>query len=234
MSLSVDVVFLSKADTEERYRMTKRAIETCVQGAPQYDLNMIVIEQAPQRAYADTTTVYRPGEFNFNAFANEGARMGRTPWLVIATNDLEFEDGWLKALFAAHEPVVSPIDPGASTQADINTDTGGWVKSRHFSGWCFMMRRDIWEQIGGFDERVRFWCSDDAVVEQLKAIDVQPVVVVASRVHHRVSATLRDEPDQDELTWKQVYVFNQLYNQRLGEDNDRYREWMRRNGLEVT
>jgi GT2 family glycosyltransferase len=95
------------------------------------------------------------------------------------------------------------------------------------------MRRDIWEKIGEFDERVSFWCSDDAVVEQLKAIDVMPVVVVASRVHHKVSATLRDEPNRDELTWKQVYIFNQLYNQRLGEDNERYLDWKRRSGVEA-
>jgi hypothetical protein len=189
------------------------------------------MEQA-NRTYDGTTTVHKPGPFNFNAFANEAARMGRTPWLVIATNDLTFEKDWLKHLFRAQKPVASPIDPGASTQADLNSDTGGWVKSRHFSGWCFLMRRDIWEQIGGFDERVSFWCSDDAVVEQLRAVDVMPVVVVASRVHHRVSATLKDEPDRDELTWKQVYIFNQLYNQRLGEDNDRYREWKRRSGVE--
>jgi len=213
--------------------MTQRAIDTCLDGAGGHDLNAVVLEQTTA-TYSRVRTIHAPGEFNFNAFANRGARMGSAPWLLIATNDLVFERGWLDALLAAGHPVVSPIDPDSSTQNDITTDQGGWLKSRHFSGWCFMMRRSVWRAIGGFDERLRFWCSDDATVEQLRAIGVQPVVVVASRVHHRVSATLRDEPDQDELTWGQVYLFNQLYGQRLGEDNERYLSWKRRNVEEVS
>ena len=232
MSHDLDVVFLSKATTPALREMTQRAVQTCILGAPDHYLNVVVIEQAPEVRYHGATTIHRPGEFNFNAFANYGISLGNAKWVMVATNDLEFEQDWLQPLFAAGRPVVSPIDPGANTQRDITENTCGWDKSRHFSGWCFMLRRDVWEDMGGFDDRVKFWCSDDAVLEQLKLLNVmEPMVVVASRVHHRVSATLMSEPNFDELTWKQVYVFNQLYGKRLGEDNERYLAWKRREGV---
>lgn len=233
MSHDLDVVFLSKARTPELYAMTQHAVDTCVDGAEDYDLNVIVLEQVANLRYRSARTIHRPGTFNFNAFANYGVSLGNAKWVMVATNDLSFEQDWLEPLLAVGRPVVSPIDPGSSTQADITEDTCGWVKSRHFSGWCFLIRRDVWEDMGGFDERVSFWCSDDAVLEQLKALGVmEPMLVVASRVHHRVSATLKDEPNMDDLTWRQVYIFNQLYGQRLGEDNERYLDWKRR--AEVT
>lgn len=205
--------------------MTQHAIVTAVCGAKGYHVNVIVIEQT-HWTFTGATTIYRPGEFNYNAAANYGITCGASPFVVVSNNDVSFADGWLAALMDAHYPFVSPIDPRYPKQRGMVRNETGWETGRHLSGWCFMLTRKLWQHMGHFDERVRFWCSDDAVIQQAKAVGVAPMAVPKAVVLHTISATLHREPDQDELMWAQVHEFNRLYDQTLGHDNPRYQRWL--------
>lgn len=206
----VDVVFLSNAKEPDLQAMAQRAIDTCTAGTS-LPINITVLEQQPVE-YAGARTVHMPGEFNFNAFANEGARRGHAEWIMIANNDLIFATGWLEPLLAANHPVVSPKCPARPSQAHITANATGDANGVHLSGWCFMIRRDLWERIGGFDECVSFWCSDDVVIEQVKAVGIEPMLVPASCVEHLGSVTLgrMDDPD-NKLTHQQLEIFHRKY-----------------------
>lgn len=222
-----DVVIVSHASTPELVQMTQNTIDTCVAGANSLPLHVIVMEQQPGVRYRHAQTVFAGGqEFNYNALLNRGAQMSLAPWIVAANNDLNFYDGWLHQLLAADHPVVSPKNPSDGRQRHITENTTGYTNAEHLSGWCFMISRELWGQIGGFDECVNFWCSDDVVIEQLKAIDVAPMMVPGALVDHHVSATLRDHPEREELTWGQVEIFNSKYGQDKFMQDARYRRWL--------
>jgi GT2 family glycosyltransferase len=228
----VDVVMLSKASDDDLRVMTQKAVETCVAGAGSLPVNVVVIEQEPDITYrcADIT-VHKPGEFNFNRFLNWGASLGTAEWILAATNDLIFHDGWLRSLLAANHPVVSPKCPQDPSQASIVVNTTGTRTTVHLSGWCFMIRREIWQKLGGFDDSVSFWCSDDVVIEQLKGIGIEPMLVPSSRVEHIKSVTLRREPHPGELTWKQIDIFIQKYGQHWMSRDPRFLIWKRFDAL---
>ena len=229
----VDVVMMSRADRMADALMTQEAIDTCIAGANPLPVNLIVMEQNPDVTYARAWTFKMPGEFNYNRFANIGAIMGGAPWLMVANNDLIFHDGWLDNLLAAQHPVVSPKCPRDSRQAHITTPTLGYRAGVHFSGWCFMLKRELWERMGEFDESVSFWCSDDIVIEQLRALDVQPMLVPDARVEHVQSVTLRrqDPGVRDELTWKQLDIFERQYGPHRLARNAHYQRWKKQYGL---
>lgn len=221
----VDVVFLSKADSPAKVSMTQRAIDTCISGAGDVPVHVIVIEQVDGVRYKDATTLHEPGEFNYNAFANRGARTGKAPYIVIANNDLEFEVGWLERLLVADHPLASPLDPGNRRQRSLVANEAGTQVGVHLSGWCFMIARELWENIGGFDEDFAFWCADDSLIEQVVAKGVEPMVVPASRVRHLGSRSGGIEnPD---LTWAMVHKFNEKYGKRRLADDPRYLRWLR-------
>lgn len=206
----VDVVFLSNAKTPALQAMTQHAVDTCIHGAGQ-PVNITVLEQQPLE-YERVRTIHLPGEFHYNAFANHGARLGFSEWIMIANNDLIFGDDWLEPLLAANHPVVSPKCPVRPSQSSITVNTTGDSNGVHLSGWCFMIRRDLWEAIGAFDECVEFWCSDDVVIEQVKARGIEPMLVPASRVEHLGSVTLCQTDDPEEkLTRRQLEIFNRKY-----------------------
>lgn len=228
----VDVVMLSKAIDDDLRFMTQRAVETCVNGADDLPVNVVVIEQQPDITYRGAATIlHMPGEFNFNRFLNTGASLGTAEWILAATNDLVFRDGWLGALLAADHPVVSPKCPQDPRHAGIDANTTGTRTGVHLSGWCFMIRREVWQEIGGFDEGVSFWCSDDVVIEQLKGIGVEPMLVPGSRVEHLQSVTLMREPHPYELTWKQIEIFNQKYGPHRMSRDPRFLMWQRSKAL---
>lgn len=228
----VDVVILSKAVDRAGMQMTQAAIDSCFYTSNGLSVNIIVVENGNRINYARATTIYKPGKFNYNSFANTAASLGSAEWIMVANNDLTFKDGWLHHLIAAGNDVVSPHEPNDIRQKGIIKNELGDQCGRHFSGWCFMIKRKLWEDIGRFDTDVSFWCSDDVVIEQVLAKGVTPMLVKNSIVEHNISKTLhaQSSKDQQELTWRNVYIFNKKYGKQKFADNPNYQRWVRRNG----
>jgi GT2 family glycosyltransferase len=222
MSALVDVVMLSKGYTTELKEMTQTAIDTCIVGTSS-PVNVIIIEQEPGVCYQNARTVFAVDEFNYNRFANRGVQMGCAPWIMISNNDVIFHDGWLDHLLAVDHPVVCPCPPKVNPLA-VDNQTG-YENRTHFSGWCFMMRREIWRRIGGFDEAVNFWCSDDVVLEQLRKINTPSMKVPAAVVEHLMSATIDGQSHREELLWPNMQIFSEKYGRDKFENDADYLAW---------
>jgi len=211
----VDVVIISDGKDARMQAMTQNAINTCISGAKGIKVNVIVVESSKHAQYKNATTVYPDFPFNYNAYGNYGIKQGTAHYAMLANNDLLFKPNWLKELIKANHPLVSPKEPRDQRQRDIRVNTIGDKTGRHLSGWCFMIERSLWEKIGGFDEDVNFYCSDDVVIEQCKEFGVEPMLVVNSIVNHLVSTTLKtvSPTDRVTLTDEQVRIFNKKYDQ---------------------
>jgi glycosyltransferase involved in cell wall biosynthesis len=228
---TVDIVMLSNAQTEAMAGMAQATITSCLKFSRGVDVNMIVVEQNKTVSYDRANLmIHRPEEFHFNRFANDAIRLGSSPWVTLINSDLTFHKGWLRHLLAANHAVVSPKCPKDERQAHIYSNAAGFTNAVNFSGWCFLIKREIWERIGGFDECVRFWCSDDVVIEQLKAIQIAPMLVANALVTHNASSTLNAQPtdEQNELTFAQLDIFNAKYKTNKMANNKRYQQWKRR------
>lgn len=226
----VDVIMLSKAAKFRDSIMTQKAIDSCIRGSNGLPVNVIVMEGGVGQ-YHDATTIPKRSEFNFNQFANEGASLGSAEWIMVANNDLDFKDGWLHNLIAAGNDVVSPHEPNDIRQKGIIKNISGYECGRHFSGWCFMIKRTLWEEIGGFDKDVSFWFSDNVVIEQVKAKGVKPMLVKDSVVLHAGSVTLNQQSEEvvSDLKWRNAYIYNKKYNKNQFAEHPQYIEWLKNN-----
>jgi hypothetical protein len=92
-----------------------------------------------------------------------------------------------------------------------------------------MIDRNVWEDMGGFDDCVSFWCSDDVVIQQAKEFGIEPMLVPDSVVTHEVSQTLKASTTPDELTWGQLHIFIQKYGHHDLELHPAYQEWKKTN-----
>lgn len=226
---SVDVIILSNATSQKLFRMTQQSVDSCraTAGVP---VRVIVVEQTGH-TYTGAETIHNSGAFNYNRFANEAIQTGTSEWVVIANNDLIFHPGWLSKLLETNYPVMSPRNPKDSRQKNVAVNLSGYDNFINFSGWCYMMKRSIWEDIGGLDECVDFWCSDDVVIEQLKKIGVPPMVVSSSTVEHLASQTLARASDKQNLMYGGVHQFVQKYGYHPLQDSKAYLAWVQRNRL---
>ena len=85
--------------------------------------------------------------------------------------------------------------------------------------------RDLWDKMGGFDTCVKFWASDDVVIQQAKQHDVEPMIVPESIVEHAVSQTLQTKSNHEELTWGQLDIFIKKYGYHELQNSEGYLGW---------
>jgi GT2 family glycosyltransferase len=213
----LDVVILSNAKTLELSRITANCIESLL--ASNSEMNVFVVEQNQgidwSEGHSNIRNVYLDMPFNYNQFANIAAKHGRNEWICIANNDLIFEPNWFREILKANYPICSPRCPDDKRQKDVHYNEVGEQVGRHLSGWCFVIKRSLWEEIGGFDEDFSFWCADNSLMEQLLAIGIKPMVLKNSIVKHLGSKTLVTMENREELTRNQVKKFNKKYNKNL-------------------
>jgi hypothetical protein len=227
----VDVVIISDARTPALANMTQEAINTCLAGANSLPVNIIVVEGHPSISYQHAKMLSQTGDFNYNHYANQGAVAGTAPWIMVANNDLIFHDGWLHRLLAADHPVVSPKCPHDNRQKKHTENVRGQRVGEHFSGWCFMLQRGVWERIGGFDEDFPFWCADDATVQQVVSrASVEPMLVPGATVEHLRSMTLQQEAEPDELCWPGIEKFVEKYGPHRLTRHPGYQHWKQKVG----
>lgn len=226
----IDIVILSNGMNARYQGLTQQAIDTAFMTCGSNPINVIVVEQQANVKYRKCKTINIPNtEFNYNKFANIGASHGSSKYILISNNDVIFKPGWLDALLSNGSSLMGTRCPNDIRQRDLRGDEVGDKVGRHLSGWCFAIKRALWEQIGGCDEDFNFYCADNALVEQCRAVGVIPVVVHKAVVQHLGSQTLNTIKDKEELTWACVDRFNKKYNKDLFNGHPYFEKWKKKN-----
>jgi len=162
----------------------------------------------------------------YNKSLNNGAKKGNRPLIAFCNNDLDFQQGYLLPLIEALNNLdivsASPWCPMTHKQwwgneipkeNVIGTQTGKIV-----AGWCLVLKREWWEEMGGFDERLEFFCCDNSYTHQLEVANKKHGLIMSSQVIHLGSLTLnqfKGTQKYDDLTMGEVRKYNRLYNKNL-------------------
>lgn len=162
----------------------------------------------------------------YNKSLNNGAKKGSNKLIAFCNNDLEFKKDWdihiIEALESDKIVSASPWCPKTHKQwwgnevpkeNVIGTQTGKIV-----AGWCLVLKREWWEEMGGFDERLEFYCCDNSYTHQLEAANKKHGLIMSSQVIHLGSLTLnqfKGTQKYDDLTMGEVRKYNRLYNKNL-------------------
>lgn len=223
--MTLDLIIISHAKNENLKAITQNGIYTAIGNEHRVKVNPIVIEGNPAVVYDGAKTYYQSGDFNYNRFLNYGASLGHGHWVAFANNDLIYYEDWASTLIGAMGAYKLDSVSAYSQISHAKHNTGilpntGLVKGltvkHQFEGWLFVWERELWSEIK-LDERVSFWCSDDATVEQLKAAGKTHALVTYAFVEHPHNGgqTLRTAPNRHELTIEQAKIFNRLYDKNI-------------------
>lgn len=203
--MTVDVVILAYTLDKSIFEMNATAIDSLRTAEPDLDLRILLIEsntewQAHGPGYGDDVVVMAPEEkFNFNRFNNLGMAQGKADWILFSNNDVVFHPGCISTMLAAqktHPKAVSlcPVDPESShtppgTFSKEQRLVPGYLVRVHFTGWCFLVKRDIFERTGPFDTRFDYYFADDDFCMQLRQHNLINAVVPAAHVTHLANVT---------------------------------------------
>ena len=166
--------------------------------------------------------------FNFSGACNAGAAAARGDLLLFLNNDIEvMEPGWLDELVRwAERPGIGVVGakllyPNRTIQhAGVAFGPGGLVDHifakapegvlsvfgspegyRNYlavTGACQMMRKDVFQRVGGFDERFRLSFSDVVLCMEARRAGFRVVYTPYARlVHHESYSRKREDSTQD-------------------------------------
>lgn len=160
---------------------------------------------------------------------NRGAQAATGRHLLFLNNDLEFAPGWVEPLFRAHARLGASAgitgnvqrrwDSGAVDHAGIRfgpkgkpehvrdlpfRTQGRFERTDAVTGACFLIDRDLWQQLGGFDERYRNGCEDIDLCLRARALGRSVGVALDSCVRHHVSAS-PGRRDHDEENTRRLF-----------------------------
>jgi GT2 family glycosyltransferase len=173
-----------------------------------------------------------PGPFNFSRVCNQGASRAAGDYLVFLNNDIEVQTtDWLQRLLRiARQPEVGIVSgtllyPDGTIQHaglfprpdgrwvhayrgcpwDTDEDGGRLRRIRSVpavSGACLMIRRDLFEAMGGFDERLPLTYNDVDLCCRVRRKQLLVVVTPHARVLHFECLTrgfAGDQPGEEHL-----------------------------------
>lgn len=175
----------------------------------QPEMEVVVVDNGTGHEMDADVVVRNPDNAGFAAACNQGAAVAGGDHIVFLNNDTEVQPGWL-------EPLVTQLETGAGAVGslllypdgkiqhagvDIFRDTNGVLvaenrRSRHprgkvdaVTGACLAIRRDVFFELGGFDEGYLNGYEDVSLCLSLRRAGYRVVFEPASVVTHHESAS---------------------------------------------
>lgn len=168
-----------------------------------------------------------PANLGYAGANNRGAALARGDLLCLLNNDLVLTPGWLEPMLALQRSLPAP---GAIGNVQLNARTGdvdhagifinAKGKPQHdadagssrarvrrapaVTGACLLIARDLWNQLGGFDEGFLNGGEDVDLCLRARSAGRENAVALRSVIRHHVSASpgrkRRDEANSRRLT----------------------------------
>jgi glycosyltransferase involved in cell wall biosynthesis len=191
--------------TPELADMAQRTIEA-VWSASQVATEVIVIDNGSPYTVPLAATVHRFEENRGVATAwNVGASLARAPILAILNSDCVVEKGWDIALIEAAtngRRIAFPYTDHGDGEGFRQPDQGGTA------GWCFVLTKQMFEEIGPFDERFNpAYGEDTDYWHRAWEMGIELSPVPTARVSHTRRATAKLDPHVDWLLQGHRYVY---------------------------
>lgn len=173
------------------------------------EVEVVVVDNGTGHDIDADVVIRNPDNAGFAAACNQGAAVATGEHLVMLNNDCEVRAGWLEPLIAQLEQGAGAVGalllyPDGNIQhagVDIFRDNNGLLvaenrRIRHprgkvdaVTGACMAIRRDVFFEVGGFDEGYTNGYEDVSLCLSLRRAGYRIVFEPASVITHHESAS---------------------------------------------
>lgn len=214
------------------------ALGPCLDALRAEGVRLLVVDNASGDASAEVAEAHgarvirSPRNEGYGRANNLGARAAESRYLLVCNPDVVVEPGAVTALLAAAERypeagllaprLVEPsgrvfYQPRSLLSATLANPGGrrvipeGDACAPFLSGACFLARRDLFLEVGGFDPDIFLFYEDDDLCRRLLDRGRAPVHVHAATARHGRGRSTAPEPGQVFTTrwhqaWSKAYV----------------------------
>lgn len=143
---------------------------------------------------------------------NQALRAARGKFLLALNDDIEVAEGWI-------EPLLEQARAGIWACTPDMTHTDG---PQVFAPYCLLLRRDAFEELGGFDEQFVLWASDIDLARRLIEAGHPPIkVMLPVPIVHELNATTGEHPELGSVCSEDLERYRQKWGVSAEEDKHR-------------
>lgn len=191
--------------SEKLARMVEKTVERIWEVA-RVPTEVVAIDNGSDYESKLLAKVYRyPENKGVSTGWNTGIRLSTAPTFVVMNSDCMVEPGWDEALLEAANDgrrIAFPYTDHCDGKGFTTPDQGGTA------GWCFMMTRAIYEEVGVFDEWFNpAFCEDTDYWHRAWQLGIDLEPVPAARVVHARRTTASTTPHVDWLLLGHRYKY---------------------------
>jgi GT2 family glycosyltransferase len=203
------------------------------------DFELIVVDNAStdgtvgylkemQAQHENMKMIYLDKAVKFAPANNIGIKLAEGKHVVFLSNDTVVSKGWLERLCAhlyniplKSLAMVGPVTGNSNgkqmvglqdPEAWYQEHKGRWISVGKLFGWCMLIKKDVLDEIGGFDERFENAYEDNDLCLRLYLAGYKMAIAYDTYVYHAGQSTLRN------LINEQQYIENGLKNRELFYD----------------
>lgn len=168
----------------------------------------------------------------FAGAVNQGLMMARGTTLLIMNNDIVVTHHWLSNLLTCLHSnptfgIVGPVTNYISGEQLISTDYDSiedmhrfaasynrldqdcWTETGRLTGFCMLMRREVFQRLGYFDEGFEIGnCEDDDYGIRVRMLGLRLMIARDTFIHHYGSVSMKALKSQQ---FDQVYENNMIF-----------------------
>lgn len=185
--------------TYRNLHYTKRAHASAVLNAQRpEELEFLIVDNGSRdgtKKWAESLGIrylYNPVTMNVARSWNMAMDATDSPLVLISNNDVEFTSGW-DSLFESFDPagqVGAALPIELKWDEPVPPDAPDKMVSCHAGGFCFALRREVYEKVGRFDEG--FFCYEDTDWFHRLSRNFKLLQCGASKVRHMRGGTCVD------------------------------------------
>jgi GT2 family glycosyltransferase len=244
--IEIDIVIISYAKNDHLHNQTITGIKTLCksENATKVKFNAIIVESNKDISYDDMEdlghnikTVYCDKEFGYHTYLNHGLKQGNAEWTCLCNNDLVFKPNWATTILQVftvqreHNPTqfeylsASPANPKEQWhKANLGKLGIGYGVRQQVAGWCLFQSRNVFEKIGGLEERIKFWFCDNWYSIALQYHKIPHLFIGTSIVehHNEIEGTTTKDVDlsaaeKHKMTFGAGDEFREIVREMLGD-----------------
>ena len=177
------------------------------------------------------TIIRNDRNLGFGQANNQGAKLASGEFLLFLNNDTEvLREGWLIRLLSEVEDGVGLVGGSGGLLEDDNKDEilrykYATIKEayNYIEGWCMFIKRELFEEIRGFDKDFGLALSEDADLSfkvKDKGFNIKVVEGLGGwYVRHYGSKTLKAQKDFDVgiMEYKNAKILHEKWRDRVGK-----------------
>ncbi len=225
--MQVDICIISYAKNEELKLITENGIKSLLASEQQIKFNIFVVESNKNVHYdylPGVITFYTDEPFNYNRYLNIAVSKGSSKYILLANNDLTFENNWASEIISQMELrpnllSASPFCPQTQNEGLKRVPlVYGYEVRNQIAGWAIFVQRKIFDVINELPTDCSYWYSDNDYAMTLQKYNIKHALITNSIVNHHPDnhgstgkEILRDENLLNEYTNHQAEIFNKKW-----------------------